>query len=192
MALASLNLHAEGEVLFGFHGASPTRLARTPHYLNAMLLRTRPSGFLGGVQGGCDYQFAGGFVIGVAGDYSWTDADGSHVSPLFPGFINHTKVDSQSLIAQSQPTCGRRGHVAGRSLITWTRHPASGCTAPSIPPCSKPWVRASRASLALLPQRPRHNERRTGAHVHCTRARPRPWRGHARIMPRPLQIRAPT
>src|SRR5215211_511918 len=23
-------------------------------------------GFLGGVQGGCDYQFAGGFVIGVA------------------------------------------------------------------------------------------------------------------------------
>jgi outer membrane immunogenic protein len=51
-------------------------------------------GFLGGVQGGCDYQFAGGFVIGVAGDYAWTDASGSHFSPLFPGAVNHTKVDS--------------------------------------------------------------------------------------------------
>jgi hypothetical protein len=27
------------------------------------------------------------------------------------------------------------------------------------------WVRARRASLALLPQRPRQDERRTGAHV---------------------------
>jgi hypothetical protein len=45
-------------------------------------------------RGGCDYQFAGGWVIGVAGDYAWTDADGSHFSPLFPGFVNHTKVDS--------------------------------------------------------------------------------------------------
>jgi hypothetical protein len=33
-------------------------------------------------------------------------------------------------------------------------------TAPSIPGGSKPWVRARTASLALLPQRPRHNERR--------------------------------
>src|SRR6185312_5073990 len=32
-----------------------------------------PTGFIAGVQGGCDYQFAGGFVIGVAGDYGWTD-----------------------------------------------------------------------------------------------------------------------
>jgi outer membrane immunogenic protein len=67
-------------------------------------------GFLGGVQGGCDYQFAGGFVIGVAGDYSWTDADGSHVSPLFPGFINHTKVDSLASVT------GRIGYAWDRFL----------------------------------------------------------------------------
>jgi len=54
----------------------------------------RADGFLGGVQAGCDYQFAGGFVIGVAGDYAWTAASGSHFSPLFPGFVNHTKIDS--------------------------------------------------------------------------------------------------
>src|SRR4029453_18102577 len=58
-------------------------------------------------------------------------------------------------------------------------HQVSTNTAPSIPACSKPWVRARRASLALLPRRPRHNERRPGAHVHCTRARPRPWRADA-------------
>ena len=39
-------------------------------------------------------------------------------------------------------------------------------TARSIPAGSKPWVRAHRASLALLPQRSRHNETRTGANVH--------------------------
>ena len=39
--------------------------------------------WLGGVQAGCDYQFAGGFVIGIQGDYAWTDAEGSNVDPFF-------------------------------------------------------------------------------------------------------------
>ena len=30
----------------------------------------------GGVQAGCDYQFAGGFVIGIQGDYAWSNAEG--------------------------------------------------------------------------------------------------------------------
>ena len=36
--------------------------------------------WIGGAQAGCDYQFAGGFVIGVQGDYAWTNAEGSHDS----------------------------------------------------------------------------------------------------------------
>src|SRR5262245_26249827 len=32
-------------------------------------------GFIGGVQGGCDYQTASGVVVRVAGDYGWTQAD---------------------------------------------------------------------------------------------------------------------
>src|SRR3954447_24922608 len=28
----------------------------------------------GGVQAGCDYQFASRFVVGIQGDYAWTDA----------------------------------------------------------------------------------------------------------------------
>jgi outer membrane immunogenic protein len=67
-------------------------------------------GFIGGVQGGCDYQFAGGWVIGVAGDYAWSDADGSHFSPLFPGFVNHTKVDSLASVT------GRLGYGWDRFL----------------------------------------------------------------------------
>ena len=53
-----------------------------------------PSGFLGGLQGGCDYQFAGGFVIGIAGDYAWTNATASHASILFPPFTDQSTVKS--------------------------------------------------------------------------------------------------
>ena len=35
------------------------------------------NGVVAGVQVGCDYQFAGGFVIGIQGDYGWTNAKGS-------------------------------------------------------------------------------------------------------------------
>jgi outer membrane immunogenic protein len=42
------------------------------------------SSVIGGVQGGCDYQFAGGFVIGIAGDYDWTGAKAQHADPFTP------------------------------------------------------------------------------------------------------------
>src|SRR6266404_3776070 len=34
---------------------------------------------LGGLQAGCDYQFANRFVVGIQGDYAWSDATGSHI-----------------------------------------------------------------------------------------------------------------
>lgn len=37
-------------------------------------------GIIGGAQVGCDYQFDGGLVIGVVGDYGWTNAEGDHPS----------------------------------------------------------------------------------------------------------------
>ncbi len=51
-------------------------------------------GWIGGVQGGCDYQFAGGFVIGVQGDYGWTNANGSHASARETGVFYHSDVES--------------------------------------------------------------------------------------------------
>src|SRR5882724_8903707 len=42
------------------------------------------SSVVGGLQAGCNYRFAGGWVIGLQGDYGWTDARGSHIDPLLP------------------------------------------------------------------------------------------------------------
>ncbi|MBX9778617.1 MAG: outer membrane beta-barrel protein [Xanthobacteraceae bacterium] len=41
-------------------------------------------GFVGGGQIGCDYQFAGNFVIGVQGMGNWANLNGSHSALLAP------------------------------------------------------------------------------------------------------------
>jgi outer membrane immunogenic protein len=43
------------------------------------------AGFLGGVQAGCDYQFAGNWVIGIGGDVSWANISGQATDPFFTG-----------------------------------------------------------------------------------------------------------
>jgi outer membrane immunogenic protein len=69
-----------------------------------------PSGFMGGGQIGCDYQFAGGFVVGVAGDYDWTNASATHISPNFAGYTDSSKVDSLASVT------GRVGYAWDRFL----------------------------------------------------------------------------
>ncbi len=39
------------------------------------------AGGLGGVQAGCDYQFANRWVIGLAGDFSWANIQGAATDP---------------------------------------------------------------------------------------------------------------
>jgi outer membrane immunogenic protein len=41
--------------------------------------------FLGGVQAGCDYQFASHWVIGIGGDVSWTNLSSVTNDPFFGG-----------------------------------------------------------------------------------------------------------
>jgi outer membrane immunogenic protein len=65
-------------------------------------------GWLGGAQAGCDYQFAGGFVIGIQGDYAWTDAKGSNVNLVVPFVTDHTRIKSL-------------GTVTGRIGYAWER-----------------------------------------------------------------------
>src|SRR5262245_10580704 len=64
---------------------------------------------LGGIQAGCDYQFAGGWVIGIQGDYAWTDAKGSHFD-VVDGVIDQTRVRSLATVT------GRVGYAGGRFL----------------------------------------------------------------------------
>jgi outer membrane immunogenic protein len=67
-------------------------------------------GWLGGGQGGCDYQFAGSFVIGLQGDYAWADAEGSHDSAREIGVAYHSKVKSLATAT------GRIGYAWDRFL----------------------------------------------------------------------------
>ena len=66
--------------------------------------------WVGGVQAGCDYQFAGGFVIGIQGDYAWTDAEGSHDSARELGVAYHSRVRSLATAT------GRIGYAWDRLL----------------------------------------------------------------------------
>ena len=71
-----------------------------------------PIGFLGGLQAGCDYQFVESFIVGIAGDYAWSEAESppSNLSILFPGFTNHSKVNSLASVT------GRIGYAWDRFL----------------------------------------------------------------------------
>jgi outer membrane immunogenic protein len=67
-------------------------------------------GWVGGAQAGCNYQFAGGFVIGIQGDYAWADAEGSHDSAREFGVAYHSKVKSLATVT------GRIGYAWDRFL----------------------------------------------------------------------------
>jgi outer membrane immunogenic protein len=66
--------------------------------------------WIAGLQAGCDYQTSSGFVVGVAGDYSWTDAEGSHASARETGVFYHSDVDSLASVT------GRLGYGWDRLL----------------------------------------------------------------------------
>jgi len=77
--------------------------------------------WLGGVQAGCNYQFAGGWVIGIQGDYDWTDAKGSSTDMLFPRETDQSKIKSLASVT------GRVGYAWDRFLgyvkggVAWER-----------------------------------------------------------------------
>jgi outer membrane immunogenic protein len=85
-------------------------LNRTPGgaFFNQSLGGHDADGFIGGVQAGCDYQFARGLLIGVEGDYGWTDAPGSHPSAREVGVTYHGGIDGL-------------GSVTGRIGYGWDR-----------------------------------------------------------------------
>jgi outer membrane immunogenic protein len=76
--------------------------------------------WLGGLQAGCDYQFAGRFVIGIQGDYAWTNATGSHFD-LVDGTTDNTRIKSLATVT------GRIGYTWDRFLgyvkggVAWER-----------------------------------------------------------------------
>jgi outer membrane immunogenic protein len=65
------------------------------------------NGVLGGLQAGCNYQFAGGWVVGIQSDYDWTNAGASRNSVVLPV--------TESYNARSV------GSVTGRVGYAWNR-----------------------------------------------------------------------
>src|SRR5713226_1392721 len=66
--------------------------------------------WLGGVQAGCDYQFNGGWVIGIQGDYAWTDANGSNIDAVVDLTTNSSRIRSLATVT------GRVGYAWDRFL----------------------------------------------------------------------------
>ncbi len=68
------------------------------------------SSVVGGAQVGCNYQFAGGWVVGIQGDYDWTDAHTNGRDAFFANFTDSFKVKSVASVT------GRVGYAWDRLL----------------------------------------------------------------------------
>src|ERR1700730_4979877 len=56
------------------------------------------SSMAGGLQAGCNYQFAGGWVVGIQGDYDWTDAHADRTGIFFVNSAQSFSVKSVSSV----------------------------------------------------------------------------------------------
>ncbi len=88
--------------------------------------------FMGGVQGGADYQFANNFVIGAEAQYSWLSSNNSNVT--FPGATVVTANNNQL-----GSVTGRLGYAFGPTLLyakggfAWRDNPNIGVAVAGTP-----------------------------------------------------------
>jgi outer membrane immunogenic protein len=82
-----------GNVGGGWAKTDQSRVTRLGVLAPADYGSSEGSDFVGGGQVGCDYQFAGNWVVGVQGMYQYARIDSTHPLPAFPGFtsVNTTK-----------------------------------------------------------------------------------------------------
>jgi outer membrane immunogenic protein len=67
--------------------------------------------WLGGIQGGCNYQFSGNWVVGIQADYDWADGTGSGPHTTGAGTLT-----DQSHISGLGSVTGRVGYAWDRFL----------------------------------------------------------------------------
>ena len=72
--------------------------------------------FLGGVQAGCDYQFASNWVIGIGGDFSWTNLGSVTNDPFFGG-KNGNPMTFSARTNEIATITGRVGYAWDRVLF---------------------------------------------------------------------------
>src|SRR5579871_3705921 len=113
--------------------------------------------WLGGVQGGCNYQFAGRWVVGVQGDYDWTDASGTNLDQIAIGRTDRTRIRNLASVT------GRIGYGWDRFLGyvkgggAWTRDDydvfttATGVTAATASETRSGWTIGVGGEYAFMP-----------------------------------------
>ncbi len=148
------------------------------------------SRFLGGVQGGADYQFAPNWVAGVEAQYSWTSSNNNSLA--FPGgFVASSNSDQLGSVT------GRLGYTFGPTLLyakggyAWKNNDNLGVTTAGGAPVAFTHLRP--------PQRRLHRRRRRRIHVrpelvrqariHVLQLRQHHLLGPRRPRRRPLQRR---
>jgi len=104
-----------GTTAIGFFGSAPA-LQQNIAPLGSSIAITGQIGALGGGQVGCDYQFAGNWVIGLAGDFSWANIQGQGVDPFFAG-KNGGPLTLTSKTDGLASATGRLGYAFDRLLI---------------------------------------------------------------------------
>ena len=72
-------------------------------------------GFVGGGQVGCDYQFAGNWVVGVQGMIDWTDLDGTHRA------ISNTNINESTKVSRFATATARLGVTFTPSLLAYVK-----------------------------------------------------------------------
>jgi outer membrane immunogenic protein len=102
-----------GGHLGGVWGTSDKWIPRTPGgaFEGVSLGGHDVDGFIGGAQVGCDYQLANGIVLGIGGNYGWTDADGTHPSARETGVFYHSETEGLGALT------GRLGYAFGEVLL---------------------------------------------------------------------------
>lgn len=72
------------------------------------VIQVDTEGFLGGGQAGCNYQVVTNWAVGIDGDFSWADAEGSVPDPFFA---------NKNVVAQTKWLAS----ATGRLGYTWDR-----------------------------------------------------------------------
>ncbi|ODR99840.1 hypothetical protein AUC68_01495 [Methyloceanibacter methanicus] len=102
-----------GGHLGGAWGTSSKWIPRTPGgaFQGVSLGGHDVDGVIGGVQAGCDVQLANRVVLGIGGDYGWTDANGSHPSARETGVTYRSEMDGLGTLT------GRIGYAFDTLLV---------------------------------------------------------------------------
>lgn len=73
------------------------------------------SDFIGGGQIGCDYQFAGNWVIGIQGMFDFGNINHEHTLPAFPAFYSTNTVKNEITLT------GRIGYLFAPQLLGYVK-----------------------------------------------------------------------